>query len=90
MKHRIPQYLNEQVMFIGMHSDEFCLLILAVYLSAIAGFHWLVLMGNAVLMAAFIWVNRNFPRGFVRHIAYFSGFYQFKKYPEYFANRFIE
>jgi hypothetical protein len=42
------------------------------------------------MVAVFIWLNRNFPRGFIRHLAYFSGFYKFSHYPEFFANRFVE
>jgi hypothetical protein len=45
---------------------------------------------NIAMVIVFIWLNRNFPRGFIRHLAYFSGFYKFDHYPEFFANRFVE
>lgn len=90
MKYRIPRYLNEQIRFIGLTSDEFAIVLLSIYFCAIFRFQWIVVIFNIVLVAGFIWLNRNFPRGFVRHLAYFSGFYRFKRYPEFFANRFVE
>jgi type IV conjugative transfer system protein TraL len=90
MKYRIPRYLNEQIRFIGLTSDEFAMVILAIYFSALFKFQWIVLCLNIALVVGFIWLNRNFPRGFVRHLAYFSGFYRFTHYPEFFANRFVE
>lgn len=90
MKYRVPRYLNEQIRFIGLHSDEFAIVLLSFYFCAIFKFQWIVLLLNIAMVATFIWLNRNFPRGFIRHLAYFSGFYRFAQYPEFFANRFIE
>lgn len=90
MRYQIPRYLNEQVRFVGMQSDEFIICLLSVYFCAIFRFQWLVVLLNLSMVASFIWLNRNFPRGFIRHLAYFSGFFRFSKYPDFFANRFIE
>lgn len=90
MKYRIPRYLNEQIRFIGLTSDEFAIVILSIYICAILRFQWIVMILSIALAVGFIWLNRNFPRGFVRHLAYFSGFYNFTKYPQFFANRFVE
>ena len=90
MQYQIPRYLNEQVRFIGLQSDEFLIVILSVYFCAIFRFQWIVLFLNIATVVVFIWLNRNFPRGFIRHLAYFSGFYKFDHYPEFFANRFVE
>jgi type IV conjugative transfer system protein TraL len=90
MQYQIPRYLNEQVRFIGLQSDEFLIVILSVYFCAIFRFQWIVLILNISMVVVFIWLNRNFPRGFIRHLAYFSGFYKFDHYPEFFANRFVE
>ncbi len=90
MRYQIPRYLNEQVRFVGMQSDEFIICLLSVYFCAIFRFQWLVVLLNLTMVASFIWLNRNFPRGFIRHLAYFSGFFRFSKYPDFFANRFIE
>ena len=90
MQYQIPRYLNEQVRFIGLQSDEFLIVILSVYFCAIFRFQWIVLILNISMVFVFIWLNRNFPRGFIRHLAYFSGFYKFDHYPEFFANRFVE
>jgi type IV conjugative transfer system protein TraL len=90
MQYQIPRYLNEQVRFVGLQSDEFCIVVLSIYFCAIFRFQWIVLFLNISMVVVFIWLNRNFPRGFVRHLAYFSGFYKFDHYPEFFANRFVE
>jgi type IV conjugative transfer system protein TraL len=90
MQYQIPRYLNEQVRFIGLQSDEFLVVILSVYFCAIFRFQWIVLILNISMVVVFIWLNRDFPRGFIRHLAYFSGFYKFDHYPEFFANRFVE
>ena len=90
MEYRIPRYLNEQIRFIGLQSDEFAIVLLSLYFCAIFRFKWIVLFLNIAMVAVFIWLNRNFPRGFIRHLAYFSGFYKFAHYPEFFANRFVE
>jgi len=90
MQYQIPRYLNEQVRFIGLQSDEFFIVLLSIYFCAIFRFQWIVLFLNIAMVIVFIWLNRNFPRGFIRHLAYFSGFYKFDHYPEFFANRFVE
>jgi type IV conjugative transfer system protein TraL len=90
MQYQIPRYLNEQVRFIGLQSDEFLIVILSVYFCAIFRFQWIVLILNISMVVVFIWLNRNFPRGFIRHLAYFGGFYKFDHYPEFFSNRFVE
>ena len=90
MRYQIPRYLNEQVRFVGLQSDEFIMCLLSVYFCTIFRFQWMVLMLNMSMVTSFIWLNRNFPRGFIRHLAYFSGFYRFINYPDFFANRFIE
>ena len=88
--YNVPRYLNEQVRFVGLQSDEFIIVMLSIYFCAIFRFQWIVIFLNIAMLALFIWLNRNFPRGFIRHLAYFSGFYKFSKYPEFFANRFVE
>ena len=90
MQYQIPRYLNEQVRFIGLQSDEFFIVLLSIYFCAIFRFQWIVQFLNIAMDVVFIWLNRNFPRGFIRHLAYFSGFYKFDHYPEFFANRFVE
>ncbi len=90
MQYQIPRYLNEQVRFIGLQSDEFFIVLLSIYFCAIFRFQWIVLFLNISMVVVFIWLNRNFPRGFIRHLAYFSGFYKFDHYPQFFANRFVE
>ncbi len=90
MRYQIPRYLNEQVRFVGLQSDEFIICLLSVYFCTIFRFQWMVLALNLTMVVSFIWLNRNFPRGFIRHLAYFSGFYSFCNYPDFFANRFIE
>ena len=90
MRYRIPRYLNEQMLFIGLKSDEFAIVILAIYISAIFKFNWLVSILAILLVAVFIYLNRRFPRGFVKHLAYFGGFYTFKHYPDFFSGRFVE
>jgi type IV conjugative transfer system protein TraL len=90
MRYRVPRYLNEQMRFIGLHSDEFAMVILSFYISAIFKFNWLVLLLVILLVTVFIYLNRRFPRGFVRHLAYFGGFYKFKNYPDFFSGRFVE
>ena len=90
MRYHVPRYLNEQMRFIGLQSDEFAMVILSFYMCAIFRFNPLVVVLAVGLVAGFIYLNRRFPRGFVKHLAYFGGFYRFKHYPDFFATRFIE
>ncbi len=46
MRYQIPRYLNEQVRFVGLQSDEFIMCLLSVYFSTIFRFQWMVLILN--------------------------------------------
>ena len=63
MQYQIPRYLNEQVRFIGLQSDEFFIVLLSIYFCAIFRFQWIVLFLNIAMVIVYL-VEPQFSQGF--------------------------
>ncbi len=90
MEHKVPQYLNEQIRFLGLETDEMMSVLLAIYFNILFGFGWIFTPFTVAAAVLFIYINRQYPRGFMRHLFYFSGLYSFKGYPDFFQKEMNE
>jgi type IV conjugative transfer system protein TraL len=85
---RLPQYLHRPVQILWFASDEFVLVLVAVFVAAVVGglVGWMLI--GALLL--FIPWQRTKPRGFLPHLAWRWGLLSLRGYPGPTQTRFFE
>lgn len=88
MKYKIPQYLHRQHQILFLDADEFVFVILFLLFALIFGYiFWILLF---VVPFAYAKGKKKYARGFLKHLLYKLGVFNFKGAPSYFENKFSE
>ena len=88
MERRFPRYLSSPYQILMFEVDELVVFLLFFVL-------WLS-FGKLFIIPMFVGTylysktKKKYPRGFFRHLLYFSGLIKIHDYPHYFERRFIE
>jgi len=84
----IPQHLHKPLQVLWWDSDEFMI----IFLFLVGGllFHWGFYLPMLIVPYLYGRFKKAYPRGFLKHLLYFGGFKEFKKYPIFFEKEFIE
>jgi len=86
---QFPQYLSKPYQVLWFEPDDIVLMIAGTFVLGlkIGGWCWLLV---PLVPVAYGRLKRNYPRGFIKHTAYFLGVIPFKGYPTYFQQKFLE
>lgn len=88
MKKPFPQYLSAPLQVLFWDSDELCIIFVFFIIAMIFGsVTWLLVV---VGPWGYSHMKKKYPRGFVRHILYFTGLVKIENYPDFFEDVFIE
>ena len=85
---RFPQYLSSPVQVLWFEADELAIILLSFMVASIfKGYFWFT-----VLIAPFLYTRYKlrYPRGFLKHMLYFSGIKELQHYPSAFHKEFLE
>lgn len=85
---RFPQYLSSPMQVLFWESDEVAI-ILTLLATAIVfgGVFWIVMLLGSFLYSR---IKKKYPKGFLKHVIYFSGMKDLKHYPSAFQSEFTE
>jgi len=87
-KHRFPQYLSAPFQVLWFESDEVGIILLFFMISSVFGaWTWILLILGPCLYSK---AKKKYPKGFLRHMLYFTGLKELKHCPNFFDNFFVE
>lgn len=85
---RFPQYLSCPYQVLWLETDDmgvfFAFFILALMFG---GWFYLLMVVMPFLYGRF---KHKYPRGFLKHMLYFTGIINIKRYPTFYENHFVE
>jgi type IV conjugative transfer system protein TraL len=85
---RCPRYLHKPIQVLWWEADEFVIVMIFFTLALIFGYvFWLFLFAGPYIYTKF---KRKYPRGFFKHLFWFSGVIKMKHYPSFFEKEFLE
>lgn len=86
---KFPRYLSSPLQILFLESDDISFGVASYVIGKQIGyFMWLVM--PIVVVYFYLRFKKHYPRGFLRHLLYFSGLVKLKKYPMYFEQEFME
>lgn len=88
MGKKFPQYLTAPIQILWFEADTFSIIFMSYLVALIfGGFFWLSLIA---LPYGYSLLKKKYPKGFLKHIWYFTGFVEMKHYPIFFEEEFLE
>lgn len=85
---RFPQYLSSPIQVLWWEADELGVIFVCFTLAMIFGgpFWALLILGPMIYSR----MKKKYPRGFLKHVLYFTGIRDLSPYPGPYVNRFFE
>jgi len=85
---RFPQYLSAPMQVLWWESDEVAIILTFLAMAMVfGGVFWIIGLAGSFLYSN---VKKKYPRGFLKHVIYFSGYKDLKHYPSAFQTEFSE
>ena len=85
---RFPQYLSSPMQVLWWESDEVAIILTLLAMALVfGGIFWIVMFAGSGLYSG---VKKKYPKGFLKHMIYFSGMKDLKHYPSAFQSKFSE
>jgi type IV conjugative transfer system protein TraL len=88
-KKRFPQYLSSPYQVLWMESDELAIFLIFLILALVFS-SWLLVVLMCGGPYVYSVLKKKYPRGFLRHVLYFTGLISMRGYPSFFESDFME
>lgn len=89
MKRKFPQYLTAPFQVLWFETDDLGIILIFLTLTLIfESMFWVALLFVGPYI--YLKMKKKYPRGFLKHLQYFTGLNDMKGYPSFFEKEFIE
>lgn len=86
---QFPQYLSKPYQVLWFEPDDMIIMLVGgiIFGVQVGGWCWLLVV---IIPYGYQRLKKNYPRGFIKHVGYFLGVSNFKGYPSFFQQKFLE
>ncbi len=86
---KVPQYLSSPYQLLWFEADDLAIMVVFFLLALMFG-GWLLYVSIIAGPVIYGKIKHSYPRGFIKHIMYFTGLVGIKKYPGFWETFFVE